>query len=909
MTQHINYDANYSYFAILFHVPPNILTMAATQPVDNDFLNKITAIIQDHVSDAGFGVSELAREAGMSRSNLLRKIKKNTNLSASLFIRHVRLKEAMEMLRETSLNVSEVSWKAGFSSTSYFIKCFREYYGYPPGEAGKRDSTESSFNIAGESSKGHQLAAIMFTDIQGYTALMQRDEEKALSFRSRHREVFDSTTKKYNGRILQYYGDGTLSTFTSAIDAVKCGIKMQLAFREDPQIPVRIGIHTGDIIFTKDDIIGNGVNIASRIESLSTVGSVFISEKVYDEVKNQPGIHTLSMGIFELKNVDKPMEVFAIANKGLVVPDRDTMPQQAKGKRIPDKKGPKLKKRAAIVSVVSVIMLAVALYFVFNPDFFNDADTQISGADLFDAKKSIAVLPFINDSHDSSNVYIINGLMESILNNLQKIEDLRVISRTSVEKYRNSPKLIPEIASELNVNYFVEGSGQKIGDQILLSIQLIDASSDRHVWAEQYNRKIDDIFKIQSEVAKNIAGRIEVIITPEEKERIEQAPTENLVAYDHFLKGLEYFHWGNREGVVIAIPHFKKATQEDPGFALAYANIAISYYYMDIYQAEKKYTDSVDYYADRALLNDPKLPQSLVAKAFFFINKEEYALAVPYLEKALEYNPNSTLVINTLADFYANYMPDTRKYLEYALKGISLDIAGNDSVSASFIYLHVSNALAQAGFADEALVYVNKSLEYNPENIYSSYVTAYILYAKERDLQLTLNMLIETFNKDTTRLDVMQEIGKIYYYLRDYENAWHYNRFINAREAYNLDIYKAEDIKIGLVLNELGQTEEAEKMFDAYLTYAENDRSLYKHLSLAVYYGYMGNHDKALEHLRLFTSEEGYSYWVILFLEIDPLVDELKLHPEFKPLVEKIKEKFWSRHKQIKQSLEAQALI
>lgn len=155
--------------------------------------------------------------------------------------------------------------------------------------------------------RSRKLAAIMFTDMQGYTALMQQNEEKAIQARDKHRKIFNSTTEKYNGTILQYYGDGTLSIFDSAIDAVECGIEMQLAFQQEPSIPVRIGIHQGDVIISDDEIIGDGVNIASRIESLSVAGSVFISEKVYDEIKNQESISATWLKMVKLKNVEKPM--------------------------------------------------------------------------------------------------------------------------------------------------------------------------------------------------------------------------------------------------------------------------------------------------------------------------------------------------------------------------------------------------------------------------------------------------------------------------------------------------------------------------------------------------------------------------------------------------------------------------
>ncbi|MCD4676917.1 MAG: helix-turn-helix domain-containing protein, partial [Desulfobacula sp.] len=658
---------------------------------ENDFLSKITEIIEENISDNQFGVSMLAREVGMSRSNLLRKIKKLTKISVSQFINQVRLKNAMDMLKQTSVTVSEVSYEVGFSSTSYFIKCFRDYYGYPPGEVGKRDVNESE------------------------------------------------------------------------------------------------SFHTGQF------------------------------------------------------------------NK---------------------------KRKIIILGATIIIILSAIVLFIFYKPFSSEQN---------ELEKSIAVLPFKNDSNDSANVHIINGLMESILNNLQKIEDLRVISRTSVEKYRNTSKTIPEIAEELNVNYFVEGSGQKIGDQILLHIQLVEAQNDKHLWSEQYKREAKDIFKLQTEVAKDIADKIQAVITPEEEERINKIPTDNLVAYDYFLKGLDLFYKGSRENLEEAVNYFKKAIEHDNEFARAYADIAIAYYFLDANQAEKKYSVQINNYADKALLFDSKLPQSLIAKALFYMNNAENELAVPYLEKALEYNSNSALVINILSDFYANYIPNTEKYLEYALKGISLDIASHDSITASFIYLHVSNAFIQSGFTDEAEMYINKSMEYYPENLYSELVKAYVLFVKNRDFSQTKELLIKALNKDTTRYDIILEIGKICYYMRDYESAYTYfKRFIDIKEAQNLDVYRGENAKIGLVLSKMGLTEESEILFKDYKDYAEKDKTIYKHLSLAVYYSYHGDTKNAVKHLELFSQQDNYHYWLIIFLKIDPLIDNIKDLPETKKILNDI---------------------
>lgn len=682
--------------------------MQDSSPVEKNFLEKVTEIIEDNISNEKFGVSELADKVGMSRSNLLRKIQKTTKLSVSLFIRQVRLKHAMEILKQGTLNVSEIAYKVGFSSTSYFIKCFREHYGYPPGEVGKRNETET-------------------------------------------------TETSYSSR----------------------------------------------------------------------------------------------------------------------------------------------KKKFLLIAGTLVVLLVTVLFFYIKSNYNNQ-----------DKEKSIAVLPFKNDSNDSSNVYIVNGLMEAILNNLQRIEDLRVISRTSVEKYRNTNKTIPEIAKELNVNYFVEGSGQKIGDKISLNIQLIEAKSDKHLWAEQYNKETKNIFNLQKEVAKSIAAEVQVIITPEEEKQISKIPTNNLEAYDMFLKGVDLLHKETREGLIDGIESLEKAIELDSEFALAHAVMAIAYYYLDIFQLEKTHTEKINFYADKALLLDAQLPQGLVAKALYYYNIGEYVQAEPYLKKSLEYNPNSAMALNLLSDFYTSIIPNTKKYLEYSLKGIRLDIASNDSSDASFIYLHLSNSLIQCGFVDEALLYADKSLSYNPKNLYSEYVKAYILYAKEKNLKKTRDRLIKTLKKDTTRLDVMQEVANVCYYMRDYEESYkYYKKFVKIRDEQNLEIFTHKNGQIGFVFEQMGQKQKAKELFDSYLEYAKNDNSIYKHASLAFYYAHQGDSNNALQNMKLFAQEENFHYWTILFFKQEPLLDNIKNHPDFIKIMNALETKFWDNHKEIKDLLKKENLI
>jgi len=421
----------------------------------------------------------------------------------------------------------------------------------------------------------HQLAAIMFTDIEGYTALMQKDEAQALEFRSRHREVFNATTEKFKGKILQYFGDGTLSTFSSAIDAVRCGIELQLSFRQEPQIPVRIGIHTGDIIFSEDDIIGDGVNVASRIESLATAGSVFISEKVYDEVKNQSGIQTDSMGVFELKNVAKPVEVFAITNPGLIIPEKaeiigkitiESLSEKGKDKSI----GKSSRVRWALIILGGI--LAGYLFYI-TGTFDINKNQQTPTTNNASTEKSIAVLAFLNLSNDPEQEYFSDGLSEEILNSLTHVRELKVVGRTSSFSFKGKGEDLRTIGKKLNVNLVLEGSVRKAGSRVRITVQLINVEDGYHIWSEQYDRELKDIFEIQEEIAAQIVENLKLTVL---KTSTTSRPTENMEAYDLFLKAI-YFLDLDYDGTKKALEYFQKAIDADPDFALAYAGKAEAY--------------------------------------------------------------------------------------------------------------------------------------------------------------------------------------------------------------------------------------------------------------------------------------------------------------------------------------------
>src|SRR6266487_1289847 len=367
-----------------------------------------------------------------------------------------------------------------------------------------------------------QLAAIMFTDLEGYTALMQRNEQEAIERRNRHRQVFEKSMADYNGKILQYYGDGTLSIFSSAIHAVNAAVAMQLQFRNAPQVPLRIGIHIGDISIDDSGVYGDGVNLASRIESFAVAGSIFISDKVFDEIKNQSQIDTISMGLFNLKNVSRLVEVFAISTEGIVVPQ----PNDLKGKTA-------------------------------------------------EPKNKLAVLPFVNMSNDVENEYFSDGIAEELINALTKIDGLQVICRTSSFSFKGKNQDVREIGRTLNVSKLLEGSVRKAGNRVRITAELVNTADGYQLWSETFDRNLNDIFELQDEIAGIIANRMREQMVSKSVETPE--PSQNIEAYQLYLKGLFYFNKGTPADYYKAIQFFDDGLALDPSFANAHAMIASCY--------------------------------------------------------------------------------------------------------------------------------------------------------------------------------------------------------------------------------------------------------------------------------------------------------------------------------------------
>jgi len=381
-----------------------------------------------------------------------------------------------------------------------------------------------------------QLAAIMFTDIEGYTSIMQENERKAVQLRNRHRGILQKEHARFDGRIIQYYGDGTLSIFKSTIQAVHCALAMQKAFTGTEPVPVRMGLHSGDIVFDEEQIYGDGVNIASRIESLGVAGSVLLSDKIQDELLNHPELKTVSVGFYQFKNVKRLVEVFALDHEGLVIPKQGSLTGKTSEKLPPH--GTARQKRETLAP-----------------------------------EKSIAVLPFINLSNDPEQEYFSDGIGEEILNSLSGLKDLKVASRSSSFQFHGKNIDLGEVKDKLGVSTVLHGSIRKQGQRLRLTVQLINVDDGFHLWSEKYDRSLDDVFAIQEEVALAVTEKLKLTLQEKERSQIRNDCTSNPEAYELYLKGRYY---SNKRGasILTGMHYFQLAIDLDPGFALAWSGYA-----------------------------------------------------------------------------------------------------------------------------------------------------------------------------------------------------------------------------------------------------------------------------------------------------------------------------------------------
>jgi adenylate cyclase len=438
-----------------------------------------------------------------------------------------------------------------------------------------------------------RLAAIMFTDMVDYTTMSEKNEALALALLEEHRQLLRPVFSRHGGREVKTMGDGFLVEFPSALEAVRCALEIQqLMNTRNQSVPsekkllLRVAVHLGDIEHRDGDVYGDAVNIASRIQSLADPGGVCITQQVFDHVRNNEEFRTEALGKSQLKNVQMPTTVYRV---------------------LPSTERTKLTKSEAL------------------------------------EPRRVAALPLTILSSDHKDEYFADGLTEEIINTLSSIPELRVIARTSVMKYKQANKSVGEIGRELKVGTILEGSVRKAGDRVRITIQLIDVGSEAPIWAQKYDRELEDVFKIQTDIAERVAEALKVQLLRENRMLIEQKAPEDIGAYVLYLRGRYYWSKRTREDLEKAIAYFGEAIQKDPNYALAHAGMADCYTLMGrhLYLPRKEAYTKAREHAHKALeLNDHLAEAHTSLAAVLMIYDWDWQPAEEHLRQAIHLNPN-----------------------------------------------------------------------------------------------------------------------------------------------------------------------------------------------------------------------------------------------------------------------------
>jgi TolB-like protein/class 3 adenylate cyclase/Tfp pilus assembly protein PilF len=508
-----------------------------------------------------------------------------------------------------------------------------------------------------------KLAAIMFTDMVGYSALSQRDEKLAQELLEEHRQLLREIFPRFNGTEIKTIGDAFLVEFNSALEAAQCAIEIQraLAHRNadaaiDHQIELKIGIHIGDVVHRGGDVYGDGVNIASRIEPLAGAGGICVSMDVERQIRNAVETRFEKLAPTELKNISVQMDLFRIVLPWERKPEVRSEIRRGEDQKSAVREGvaaPAGRRFAWIGGLALLLIIGIGWWWTTLPHK-NPAPLGPEGGQPKNVpEKSIAVLPFENLSHDPDNAYFADGIQDEILTRLSKVAALKVISRTSTQKYKSAPDNLREVGKQLGVATLLEGSVQKIANAVHINVQLIRTATDEHLWAESYNRKLDDVFGVEGEVASAIAEQLNAKLTGSEAKAVTEKPTQNPAAYDAYLRGVSIEQSRTDDaGQDTALASYATAVRLDPNFALAWAHLALirsNFYFFGGNPAENS-ASAVKEAADRAISLQPELGEAFIAQgAYRYRVLRDFPGALESYGEAVKRLPNSSLALENLA--------------------------------------------------------------------------------------------------------------------------------------------------------------------------------------------------------------------------------------------------------------------
>ncbi|WP_300460590.1 tetratricopeptide repeat protein [Desulfobacula sp.] len=492
-----------------------------------------------------------------------------------------------------------------------------------------------------------KLAAIFSADVKDYSRLMGNNEIETIKSIKACRELLFQKISDHYGRVVDSPGDNILAEFSSVTDAVACAVEIQTALAahnkdlpDDRKMEFRVGINLGDIIEDDERIYGDGINIAARLEGLAASRGICISGSAYDQVKNKLPFGYEFSGTQKLKNISEPVLVYRVL----------TDPESAgilKYKCIKD--DPKYKRRKRIIAgfIFVFLMVGASLQFKENTPFNSGKHRKIIKQTLMSLKipdkPSIAVLPFVNMSGDKEQEYFSDGFTEDLITDLSKVSGLFVIARNSVFFYKNKPVKIDEIGHDLGVKYVLEGSVRKVGESVRITAQLIDSKTEGHLWAERYDRDLKDIFSLQDEVREKIVSALAVQMTSDDKKRISMKDTNNLQAYDYYLKANGLCSTMDLDKLAQGRVQLQKAIDLDPNFAKAYAAMGKTFFTQWVFGPDKDpaILTKVFEWAKKAIKINPDEPSGYSILSHYYLWTKQHDAGIEEIKKAIALDPNN----------------------------------------------------------------------------------------------------------------------------------------------------------------------------------------------------------------------------------------------------------------------------
>jgi TolB-like protein/class 3 adenylate cyclase/Tfp pilus assembly protein PilF len=496
-----------------------------------------------------------------------------------------------------------------------------------------------------------KLAAILIADVKGYSRLMGEDEAATIQTLTAHKALIDTFVQQYQGRVLNSPGDNLLAEFASVVDAVECAVAVQRELHaRNSELPVhrrmefRIGINLGDVIVKGEQLYGDGVNVAARLESLAEGGGICIAGSVYEQIKAKLAVGYEDMGLQAVKNIAEPVRVYRIrTHSGVPAPPVIQRKPRVARSRL----------RGGLVAVALLVLLGGAAsvwQLVSHPFSLWQVTREMQAPALLPDKRSIAVLPFLNMSSDPEQEYFSDGMTEDLITDLSRLTGLFVIARDSVYTFKGRAVKTDEVSRELGVRYVVEGSVRKANDRIRISAQLIDANTGYHMWAQYYDRDLQDVFAVQEEIARRITSALAAKLTKEEEQHMGRPYTSSEVAWEYFMRGAELYRRFTPTDNAHARDLFEKAIGLDPEFARAYANLAATHrqdsngrWSQDPESSEDlayRMAQKAVELARTELEPKPSLPFALEQMGWVLLYREKHQEALQAAEEAVQRNPN-----------------------------------------------------------------------------------------------------------------------------------------------------------------------------------------------------------------------------------------------------------------------------